>query len=279
MTTRRSVYIGSGNHELHVSEWGNPAKPFLMMWHGLARNGRDFDEIADVLSDRYFVICPDTIGRGLSSWSKNGGADYNMSVYGDNALAILDHYRTDKLRWVGTSMGGLIGVHLAAGALKDRMTHLVINDIGPDIPESARHRIADYVSNPPVFDSVVAMEDWLRSSYAPFGDNPDSFWRRLTDTSLRRDDAGRIAVHYDPKIASQFTLHKGDLDVWPQYDAIRSRTLLIRGANSDVLPQPVADEMIARGPRPDYVEIAGVGHAPTFVAGDQQRLLERFLQA
>ncbi|MCP4317382.1 MAG: alpha/beta hydrolase [Hyphomicrobiales bacterium] len=279
MTIRRSAYIGSGSHELHVSEWGDPTKPFLMMWHGLARNGRDFDEIAGVLSRDYFVVCPDTIGRGLSSWSKNGGADYNMTVYGDNALAILDHYRADKLRWVGTSMGALIGVRLAAEALKDRVTHLVINDIGPDIPENARHRIADYVGNPPVFDTVMAMETWLRSSYAPFGDNPDSFWRRLIDASVRRDDAGRIAVHYDPRIASQFTRYKADLDVWPHYDAIRAKTLLIRGAESDVLPQAVAGEMIARGPKPDYVEIAGVGHAPTFVAGDQQRLLERFLDA
>ncbi|MEX3011008.1 alpha/beta fold hydrolase [Hoeflea sp. TYP-13] len=279
MTGRRSVYIRAGKHELHVSEWGDRSMPFVMMWHGLARNGRDFDEIAQVLAERYFVVCPDTIGRGLSSWSKADGADYNMTVYGENALAILDHYGVDSLRWVGTSMGALIGVRLAAEALKDRMTHLVINDIGPDIPEGAQYRIADYVGNPPVFDTVVQMEDWLRTSYAPFGDNPDSFWRRLIDASVRRNDAGRIAVHYDPMIASQFTRHKADLDVWPHYDAILARTLLIRGAVSDVLPKSVADEMRARGPKPDYVEIAGVGHAPTFVASDQQQLLERFLES
>lgn len=279
MTVRRSVYLEAGGHELHVSEWGNSSDPFLMMWHGLARNGRDFDEIAEALSERYFVVCPDTIGRGLSSWSKNGGADYNMTVYGENALAILDHYSADRLRWVGTSMGALVGVRLAAGALKDRMTHLVINDIGPDIPEIARQRIADYVGNPPVFDTVVAMEDWLRASYAPFGKNPDRFWRRLIDASVRRNDDGRIAVHYDPMIASQFTRHKSDLDVWPHYESISARTLLIRGAESDVLPKSVAEEMIARGPRPDYVEITGVGHAPTFVDDEQQRILQRFLES
>ncbi|WP_136657810.1 alpha/beta hydrolase [Nitratireductor sp. XY-223] len=279
MTERRSVYIEAGGHELHVSEWGDPERPFVMMWHGLARNGRDFDEVAAVLSKDYFVVCPDTIGRGLSSWSKNGGADYSLPVYGRNAVAILDHYGADRLRWVGTSMGALIGIRLAAEALRGRMSHLVINDIGPDIPLEARRRIADYVGRPPVFDTVVEMEDWLRTSYVPFGENPDSFWRRLIDASVRRNDAGRMTVHYDPLIASQFTTHKSDLDVWPQYDAIEAKTLLVRGAVSDVLPKPVADDMRARGPRPDYFEIPGVGHAPTFVDVEQQRILMAFLES
>ncbi|WP_419907656.1 alpha/beta fold hydrolase [Hoeflea sp.] len=277
MTVRRSVYIEAGGYELHVSEWGDRSRPFVMMWHGLARNGRDFDEIASELSRDYFVVCPDTIGRGLSSWSHNGGADYSLGVYGENAVAILDHYGAEELRWVGTSMGALIGMRLAADGLKGRMTHLVINDIGPDIPLEARQRIAEYVGNPPVFKTVAQMEDWLRTSYAPFGDNPDSFWRRLIDASVRRNDEGRMTVHYDPLIASQFTTHKSDLDVWPQYDAIAAKTLLIRGAHSDVLPQAVADDMRARGPRPDYFEVPGVGHAPTFVDPDQQRLLKSFL--
>ncbi|MCY6383006.1 alpha/beta fold hydrolase [Hoeflea prorocentri] len=277
MTVRRSAYIGNATHELHVSEWGDPSQPFVMMWHGLARNGRDFDEIAAHLSKQYFVVCPDTIGRGLSSWSNNGGEDYNLTVYGENARAIIDHYGAETVRWVGTSMGALVGIRLAAGAMKGRITHLVINDIGPDIPEVARQRIGDYVGNPPVFDTVVEMENWLRKSYAPFGPNPDSFWRRLIDASIRRNDQGRIAVHYDPRIVSQFSDHKADLDVWPQYDAVEAKTLLIRGAVSDVLPEQVSAQMRERGPRPDYVELPGIGHAPTFVDPEQQQMLERFL--
>jgi pimeloyl-ACP methyl ester carboxylesterase len=279
MTRRRSTYISSGGYEIHVSEWGEPGKPFLMMWHGLARTGRDFDEIAETLSESYFVACPDTIGRGLSSWTRDDGADYNMTVYAENALAILDHYRVGDLRWVGTSMGALIGIRMAAEDLKGHMTHLVINDIGPDIPKAASARIADYVSKPPRFDTVAEMEDWLRAAYAPFGDNPDTFWRRLTDTSVRRADDGRFTVHYDPMIASQFTRHKSDLDVWPQYDAVEAKTLLIRGANSDVLPSSVADDMRARGPKPQFVELDGIGHAPTLVARDQQDLLASFLRS
>lgn len=279
MSERRSVYIPVKDHELHVSEWGDPSNPFVMMWHGLARNGRDFDEIAQVLSKDYFVVCPDTIGRGLSSWSISDGDDYCMRIYGENAVGILDHYGTASLRWVGTSMGALIGVRLAAETLKGRMSHLVINDIGPEIPQDARHRIADYVGSPPDFDTMVEMEDWLRGSYAPFGDNPDSFWRRMADNSVRRTDDGRMTVHYDPTIASQFTRHKADFDVWTHYDAIEARTLLIRGGNSDVLPRAVAEDMTQRGPRPECVEFADIGHAPTLVSAEQQQLLQVFLKS
>ncbi len=277
LTTRRSTYIQVDGHELHASEWGDPSRPFVMLWHGLARNGRDFDEIAHRLSQHYFVVCPDTIGRGLSSWSRIGGEDYNLSVYEDHACRIADHYGVGCLRWVGTSMGALIGIRLAAGVLKERITHLVINDIGPHIPQSAQARIIDYVGNPPVFDRVTQMEDWLRRSYAPFGDNPDTFWRRVINASIRRNDDGRITVHYDPRIVSQFTRHKADLDIWPHYDAVGARTLLMRGDRSDVLPASIAEEMRGRGPRPDYAIIADVGHAPTFVADDQQQILQQFL--
>src|SRR5690606_312986 len=147
-------------------------------------------------------------------------------------------------------MGGLIGVTLAAGPLAQRITHLVINDIGPDIPEAGTGRIASYVGNPPVYDTMAELEEWLRSNYAPFGSNTDAFWRRMADTSCRRTDDGRITVHYDPGIVSQFTHHKTDLDVWDAYDAITARTLLIRGEHSDVLSAKIAGEMQRRGPRP-----------------------------
>ena len=134
MTASRSSYIQAAGFEIHVTEWGEKAKPALVMWHGLARTGRDFDEAAEALSDTYFVICPDTLGRGLSSWARDYTVDYSYRVFGETAIGILDHYGIGDLRWVGTSMGGLIGVTLAAGALRERITHLVINDIGTDIP-------------------------------------------------------------------------------------------------------------------------------------------------
>ena len=278
MILPRSTYVPAAGYEMHVTEWGDPAKPPLVMWHGLARTGRDFDEAAAALSDTYFVICPDTLGRGLSSWSRPGGVDYSYAMFGETAMAILDHYGIDRLRWVGTSMGGLIGVTLAADRLKDRITHLVINDIGPDIPEAGTGRIASYVGNPPVYDTVAELEGWLRTNYAPFGQNTDAFWRRMADTSARRTDEGKVTVHYDPIIVTQFTLHKGDLDVWDQYDAVVAKTLLLRGAASDVLPQAIADEMTRRGPKPRLVTFPDCGHAPTLASDGEIRLLREFLE-
>ncbi len=171
MNGPRSSYINAAGHEMHITEWGDPQNPALVMWHGLARTGRDFDEAAKVLSDTYFVLCPDTLGRGLSPWAKNPETDYSYRTYGDMALAMFDRYSIGQLRWIGTSMGGLLGVTLAGGRLRERVSHLVINDIGPEIQTEGIGRIADYVGHPPVYDTVGEMEAWLRANYAQFGQN------------------------------------------------------------------------------------------------------------
>ena len=277
MTGPRSTYIPALGFEIHVSEWGDPAKPGLIMWHGLARTGRDFDEAAAALSDAYFVLCPDTLGRGMSSWAAKPEVDYSQRVYGEIAVALLDHYAIDRLRWVGTSMGGMIGIRLAANALKGRTSHLVINDVGPDIPQAGTSRIAGYLGNPPVLDTLTELEAWLRTTYAPFGENSAAFWRRMADTSARRTDKGKVTVHYDPRIATQFTHHQADLDLWGAYDAISAKTLLIRGAASDVLSPAVAEKMLACGPKPRFVEISGCGHAPTLANAEQIGVLREFL--
>lgn len=273
----RSTYVPAAGFEIHVTEWGDPARPALVMWHGLARTGRDFDEAAAALADSYFVLCPDTPGRGLSSWSRRPEVDYSYARFGEAALGLLDHYRVDRLRWVGTSMGGLLGITLAAGALKGRLTHLVVNDVGPDIPAQGTGRISSYVGSPPVYDTVAELEAWLCRTYEPFGDNTPQFWRRMADTSARRTDDGRITVHYDPAIATQLTTHKADLDVWDKYDAVAAPTLLIRGETSDVLSKDTAGEMTRRGPRPRLVTIPGCGHAPTLANREQIGLLRDFL--
>ncbi|BCH28647.1 hydrolase [Mesorhizobium sp. L-8-10] len=277
MTCPRSTYVQAAGFEIHVTEWGDPEKRALVMWHGLARTGRDFDEAAAALSEDYFVLCPDTPGRGLSSWARSPEAGYSYRVFGEAALGLLDHYRIDSLRWVGTSMGGLIGITLAAGALKGRITRLVVNDIGPDIPAEGAGRIASYVGNPPVYDTIGELETWLRGNYAPFGENTPAFWRRMADSSARRTDDGRITVHYDPAIVTQFTVHKADLDVWDKYDMVAAPVLLIRGEHSDVLSKETAEAMTRRGPRPRLVTIAGCGHAPTLANGEQIQLLKDFL--
>lgn len=278
MNQPRSTYLDAAGHELHVTEWGDPASPPLVMWHGLARTGRDFDEAAEALSDSYFVLCPDTPGRGLSAWLPRDVGAYDMPTYAATALALLDHYGIAQTRWVGTSMGGLIGMTLAGGALRDRITHLVINDIGPELPAAGAQRIADYVGNPPVFDTIGELETWLRGNYAPFGANSPAFWRRMADTSARRTDAGRITVHYDPAIATLLDPEAGPIDIWPAYDAIAAKTLIIRGEHSDVLSADVAEAMRRRGPQPDLATISGCGHAPTLANVAQIELLRAVLQ-
>jgi pimeloyl-ACP methyl ester carboxylesterase len=276
MSMPRSLFLPLAGHEIHVTEWGDPGSPALVMWHGLARTGRDFDEAASALSDSYFVLCPDTTGRGLSSWAGAPLADYSYAAFGDVAEALLDHHGIGRTRWLGTSMGALLGVTLAGGRMRGRISHLAINDAGPDIPAAAIARIADYVGNPPVFDTIAEFEGWLRRAYAPFGDNTEAFWRRMAETSARRTDAGRITTHYDPKIALQLTHNRADLDVWDAYDAVTALTLLIRGEISDVLSPAVAEEMTRRGPRPGLVMVAGCGHAPTLTGDREIGLLREF---
>jgi pimeloyl-ACP methyl ester carboxylesterase len=278
MAPPRSEYITCGGDEIHVTLWGSATAPALVMWHGLARTGRDFDEAAKALSDEYFVICPDTLGRGLSSWAQDGESGYSYRAFGLHAVAILDRLNVADVRWIGTSMGGLIGVTLAADLLKDRISHLIVNDIGPDVPEAAAERIAGYVGNPPRFRNMTELEDWLRTNYAPFGINSDAFWRRMTDTSFRRMDDGCITVHYDPRIVSQFTVHRSDTDCWPAWDAVTARTLLIRGEKSDVLPPQKAEMMTRRGPRPKLVTFAGFGHAPTLTTSEEIGTIRNFLR-
>lgn len=277
MTAPQSTFLDAAGFEMHVTAWGNPRNPALVMWHGLARTGRDFDEAASALSSDYFVLCPDTLGRGLSAWARRGAADYTFATYGDMAHAMLDHFGIDQFAWVGTSMGGLLGITLAAGPLRERISHLVINDVGPDIPVDSARRIADYVGNPPTFETVADYEAWLRKTYAPFGSNSEAFWRRMTDTSLRRTDAGMVTVHYDPAIVSLMGENKADLDVWDAYDAVTAQTLLIRGEHSDVLPPTVASAMRMRGPCPRLVTVPDCGHAPTLADSAQIDLLRTFL--
>ncbi len=278
MRSRRSTYIASGQHELHVSEWGNPENPPLVMWHGLARTGRDFDEAAADLSSDYFVLCPDTLGRGLSSWARDVSVDYSYAAYGSHALAILGHYGLGAVKWIGTSMGGMLGVTLAANLLKGRITHLVVNDVGPWIPTEATSRIGSYVGSPPSFHTITELEQWLRKNYEPFGKNSDAFWRRMADTSARRSDDGKITTHYDPQIVTQFSVHKSDLDCWPYWDVVQAETLLLRGEYSDVLPGSVAAEMTQRGPKPRLVECPDCGHAPTLTTTTELSILREFLK-
>ncbi len=277
MTLSRSRYLSVLDLEFHVTEWGDAAAPALVMWHGLARTGRDFDTLAAHFSDRYRVICPDTLGRGLSGWSVEPQRDYTLAAYVKHALGIFDELGIGRMTWIGTSMGGALGMLLAAGPLKGRMERLVMNDIGPTLNPAAVERIRAYVTQIPDFPGMTAFEDFLRLVYKPYGALTDEEWRRMAETSARRRDDGRITVHYDPAVMRVFAASAGDYELWEAYDRVECPTLVLRGAESDLLLPEVADEMTRRGPKARLATIPGCGHAPALNVPEQIGLLERFL--
>jgi pimeloyl-ACP methyl ester carboxylesterase len=277
MVTPRSHFLAVAGHEMHVLEWGAADAPALVLWHGLARTCRDFDTLAAHFADRFRVICPDTIGRGLSSWSAKPDDDYTVGAYVVQALALLEALKIERCAWVGTSMGGALGMVLAAGPLKGRIERLVMNDMGPRLNFAALERIRAYVNLMPSFATLLEFEAFLRLVYAPFGSLSDSDWRLMAETSGRRRDDGRWTSHYDPQVMDVFARQLADYDSWPIYDAIECPTLVLRGAVSDLLPAEVAEEMTQRGPKARLVTIAGCGHAPALNVPDQICLIDEFL--
>lgn len=275
----RSRYVPILGHEIHVTEWGEPGAPPVILWHGLARVGRDFDTLARTLAPLYHVICPDTIGRGLSSWSSNPGQDYQIPTYCAHALGLMDAYGFDRVRWVGSSMGGLIGMALAGTeATAGRIDRLVLNDVGCRLNPAAVERIKAYVTLMPEFDSMARFEAFMRLAYAPFGTLTDTEWRRMAETSVRRKDNGTLVAHYDPAVMAAFAeAPAAAVEVWPLYDAITCPTLLLRGENSDLLEPEVAEAMTRRGPHCQLVTVPGCGHAPMLNTIDQMAVIQAFL--
>ena len=274
-----SHYLACQGRELHYTEWGAQHNEVVVAWHGLARTGRDMDDIAAHLAGRYRVICPDALGRGLSQWSPLPDQEYQLSFYAAQALALLDQLGIAQCHWLGTSMGGAIGLHAAAGALAGRIQRLVMNDIGPELAAPAVARIRSYAGSPAAFDTVTALEAYFRSIYQPYGALSDAQWRRLTETSVRRLPDGRVTPHYDPAMVRQFEAHPTDYDQWPAWDALQIPVLVLRGAHSDLLLPEVAEAMRNRGPRAVVVTLPGCGHAPALNSPAQFALVERFFNA
>lgn len=273
-----SEYLTLLGREMHYTQWGRDNAETIVMWHGLARTGRDFDDIAGLLSRRYRVVCPDTIGRGLSQWSPRPDTEYCLAYYAQTAAALCDALDIGQMHWLGTSMGGAIGMVLAGreGLLAGRMRSLVLNDIGPVIAPAALERIRRYAGNPAAFEKVSELETYFRTIYAPFGELSDSQWRRLTEASMRRLPDGRVTPHYDPEMVRQFVNYPNDYDLWPIYDGIDVPVLCLRGANSDLLLAETAEEMTRRGPRCALVTVPGAGHAPALNVPGQIELIESF---
>ncbi|MBZ0129721.1 MAG: alpha/beta hydrolase [Rhodobacteraceae bacterium] len=263
MTAPGFALVPVMDHEIHVTEWGDPANPAVMLWHGLARTGRDFDELAAALADRYFVICPDMIGRGLSSWSEDPEREYSLEYFSGIAADIMDHYGLGPVGWIGTSMGGLIGMRIASGPMADRLKWLIVNDIGPAIPPDAIDRILTYAGVSVAFDTLSEAESWFRSVYAPFGPASDTFWRRMVRTSVRRTGDGRFTTHYDPKVVMQFSASATELTSWDRFRRIATPLHVIAGAQSDILTAGILERMRAAQPGMNVTMFDDCGHAPS----------------
>ncbi len=264
-----------GFHRLQYYEWGDAENPdVLICAHGLTRNGRDFDDIARTLCARYRVLCPDLPGRGKSEWLAHK-EDYAYPIYCADMAALIARSGAQTVDWIGTSMGGLIGMLLAAQP-HSPIRQLVINDVGPFIPKSSLERIAAYVGKSVSYETFEAFEQYIRVVSAPFGPLTDAQWRHLAETSARRNDDEQWTTNYDPGIASPFRKAIADVELWPFWDLIRCPVLLLRGQDSDVLPAETAREMTTRGPQAKLVEFPGIGHAPMLMAPDQIAAVEEF---
>ena len=277
---RRLVQCASpaGLHRVAYHEWGDPKNQnVLVCVHGLTRCARDFDALAKAMSDRYRVVCPDVAGRGDSEWLADPML-YAVPQYVADMVTLIARLDVEAVHWVGTSMGGLIGMALAAqkGA---PVRKLVMNDAGPVLGKAALERIAVYVGTAPVFPSLDKAEEYIRFVSAPFGRHSDAEGRFLTEVAVRRVADGGWRMHYDPRLAEPFKrdMPRGDLELWPLYDAVACPTLVVRGALSDLLTRDTCERMAARGPKAKVIEVPEVGHAPTLMHEDQIKPVRDFL--
>lgn len=268
-----------GFHNMAYAAWGDgEAASNVVCVHGLTRNGRDFDALAASLANTRRVVCPDVVGRGRSDWLSDP-AEYQTPQYVSDMAALIARMDVGWVDWVGTSMGGLIGMALAAQP-GTPIRRLVLNDVGPFIPKSALERIGEYCGQALTFDDIEGLARYLRVVHAPFGPLTDEQWHHLAIHGARDTGKG-LALAYDPGIAVPFKAPDGlaDIDLWSLWDAIRCPVLVLRGESSDLLTAETTAEMASRGPKAKVVEIADCGHAPALMAEDQIALIDEWLAA
>lgn len=282
---RTDRFVTVDGVELHYSAWGDESAPPVICAHGLSRVGRDFDPIARRLAGTYRVLCPDMPGRGLSEWCDDPERYTNRALV-ELLVDFCDTLDLESIRWIGTSMGGGLGMALAGGQLADRITHLVVNDISPDpirdADREALGRIVEYVPEPPTVATVTELEAYYRETYEPvFSEMTDAEWRRFTVTSARRTDDGRITPAYDPRIIESLDeedeeeegKEKGEgestePDAWEVWDSISAAICIVHGTESGILPPEPFEAMLERQPSAETLEV-DCGHAPALNVDEQ----------
>ena len=261
------------------AEWGDRENPDVVVCvHGLSRNGRDFDTLAKALLERHRVVCPDIVGRGLSDRLANYRG-YVFPQYVADCVTLIARLGVDEVGWVGTSMGGMIGMMMAS-MQGTPIRRLVINDVGPVIGRAGISRIGRAVGTKTEFASFEEGVEYVTQASATFGPHSPAQWRTLSEHVVIAQPDGSWRLHYDPRIgdATREDLAKpAPADLWPMWDAIRCPTLLLRGEQSDLLEEGVAQEMTRRGPKARLITYPGVGHAPTLMQNDQVKDVVAFI--
>ena len=279
-TPRERQLLGLSPHGFHrvvYYEWGVSDNPSVVVCvHGVGRNARDFDVLAEVLSSTHRVLAVDMPGRGKSDWLRDPN-DYVFPVYLSTLTALVARSGAQTVSWIGTSMGGLLGIAMAAQP-DSPVARLVINDVGTVIEPTALARIAEYFGKDPTFATFAEIERYIREISAPFGPLTDAQWAYLTETNVRQRPDGRWGLAYDPGIAVPFRQQAAPAALWNLWDAIKCPTLILRGAQSDLLLESTAREMAVRGPRPRLIEFAGIGHAPMLLTPEQYDPVVAFLR-
>ncbi len=263
-------------HVLRWTEWGDPANPrVLVCAHGLSRNGRDFDFLARALSDRYRVVCPDYPGRGLSD-RLGDPVHYHNGQYLEDSLRMIEALAPETLDWVGTSMGGLIGMGIAART-DNPVRRMVINDVGPFIPGAALALIGEYLRTHPSFADLEKAEEYFRTVYLGFGPLEDVHYRHFVEHGVRADGDGFV-LEIDPAVIDRFVAQPcDDMDIWSIWDQIRIPVLVLRGERSGLLLPETMAEMCARHPQAEGVEIPRCAHAPSLMVPEQIGLVSEWL--
>jgi pimeloyl-ACP methyl ester carboxylesterase len=280
---RERHYLGlsvAGFHRNAYWEWtSNSANaPCLIAMHGLTRNGRDFDAVAGSLADRFHVVCLDVVGRGKSDWLANG-ALYSYPQYLADSAALIARVAAGPVDWLGTSMGGLVGMMLAAQKLTP-IRRLILNDVGPFIPKASLERIGSYVGQDPRFADLKELEAYLRDVLAGFGNLSDAEWAHMARHTARPLTDGRYGLAYDPAIGQAFrTGPIADVDLWPVWDLIACPMLILRGSQSDLLLADTAAEMVRRKANATLVEFPDCGHAPALMNAEQIGVIRDWLES
>jgi len=272
-----------GFHRIAYSHWGETnANRTVVCVHGLTRNGRDFDFLAADLvqgSQRdYRVACPDLPGRGHSHWLGDP-ADYTLALYMSDMTAMIARLGVEQVDWIGTSLGGLIGMSLAAQP-NSPIRSLVINDIGPFVPAAALKRIGQYVGHSEQFETFEALKTYLMNVHSSFGPMSDDHWDHLCRHSGHQNEDGSWRLHYDPSIAINFRQAASqNIDLWPLWQQVTCPVLILRGEQSDILTRDTAHQMLEQGPAAELIEFPATGHAPSLMQDDQIEAIRIWLDS